>query len=80
MGLLAGAEIGVAIFATLCQRRQEASAFLLTFDLLELNGSNLPSYRRGLQPPPRRTSTTMIMIRSVVVSMLPPDEAANWSG
>jgi hypothetical protein len=44
---LAGAEIGVAIFATLCQRRQEASAFLLTFDLLELNGS-LPSYRRGL--------------------------------
>jgi hypothetical protein len=44
---LAGAEIGVAIFATLCQRRQEASAFLLTFDLLEL-GSNLPSYRRGL--------------------------------
>jgi hypothetical protein len=37
----------VAIFATLCQRRQEASAFLLTFDLLELNGS-LPSYRRGL--------------------------------
>jgi hypothetical protein len=45
---LAGAEIGVAIFATLCQRRQEASAFLLTFDLLELNGSDLPSYRRGL--------------------------------
>jgi hypothetical protein len=44
---LAGAEIGVAIFATLCQRRQQASAFLLT-DLLELNGSDLPSYRRGL--------------------------------
>ena len=32
---------GLAIFATLRQRRNEASAFLYAFDLLELNGADL---------------------------------------
>lgn len=34
-------ERGLAIFATLRHRRNEANAFLYAFDLLELNGTNV---------------------------------------
>jgi ATP-dependent DNA ligase len=34
---------GLAIFATLRQRRNKASAFLYAFDLLELDGADLHS-------------------------------------
>ena len=34
-------ERGLAIFATLRQRRNEASAFLFAFDLLELDGTDM---------------------------------------
>ena len=34
-------ERGLAIFQKLCQRREEHSAFLYAFDLLELNGADL---------------------------------------